>query len=91
MVSFIPLPLYPPGEITAGTPCIGAWVVPRAGLDDVEKRKFLTTTSKPPQMNSSGTQPSLALQGVMRSERQANHFGLECPPPPEFFFVFAKI
>jgi hypothetical protein len=30
------------GEITFGTHWIGGWVGPRAGLDDVEKRKFLT-------------------------------------------------
>jgi hypothetical protein len=31
-----------PGRFTPGTPWIGGWVNPRAGLDDVEKRKFLT-------------------------------------------------
>jgi hypothetical protein len=31
-----------PGRFTPGTHCIGGWVDPRAGLDDVEKRKFLT-------------------------------------------------
>jgi hypothetical protein len=31
-----------PGEIAPGTLCIGGWVDPRAGLDDVEKVKFLT-------------------------------------------------
>jgi hypothetical protein len=30
------------GERTPGTHWIGGWVGPRAGLDDVEKRKFLT-------------------------------------------------
>jgi hypothetical protein len=34
-------PLYP-GERIPGTYWIGGWVGPRAGLDDVEKRKFLT-------------------------------------------------
>jgi hypothetical protein len=32
----------PPGETAPGTQWIGGWVGPRAGLDDVEKRKFLT-------------------------------------------------
>jgi hypothetical protein len=32
----------PPGETAAGTLWIGGWVGPRAGLEDVEKRKFLT-------------------------------------------------
>jgi hypothetical protein len=30
------------GRFTLGTHWIGGWVNPRAGLDDVEKRKFLT-------------------------------------------------
>jgi hypothetical protein len=30
------------GERAPGTDCIGGWVDPRAGLDEVEKRKFLT-------------------------------------------------
>jgi hypothetical protein len=32
----------PPGERAASTHWIGSWVGPRAGLDNVEKRKFLT-------------------------------------------------
>jgi hypothetical protein len=35
-----PLPLYP-GERAPGTHWIGGWMDPRAGVDDVEKRKFL--------------------------------------------------
>jgi hypothetical protein len=31
-----------PGERVPGTHWIGGWVGPRAGLDDVEKRKFFT-------------------------------------------------
>jgi hypothetical protein len=31
----------PPGERALGTHWIGDWLEPRAGLDDVEKRKFL--------------------------------------------------
>jgi hypothetical protein len=31
-----------PGRFTPGTNCIGGWVDPRVGLDDAEKRKFLT-------------------------------------------------
>jgi hypothetical protein len=30
------------GERAPCTHCIGGWAGPRAGLDDVEKRKFLT-------------------------------------------------
>jgi hypothetical protein len=33
---------FTPGERTSGTHWIGGWVDPRAGLDDVEKRKLLT-------------------------------------------------
>jgi hypothetical protein len=33
---------FTPGERTSGTFWIGGWVGPRTGLDDVEKRKFLT-------------------------------------------------
>jgi hypothetical protein len=33
---------FTPGERTLGTHWIGGWVGPRAGLDDVVKRKFLT-------------------------------------------------
>jgi hypothetical protein len=32
----------PPEETACGAHLIGGWVDPRAGLDDVEKRKFLT-------------------------------------------------
>jgi hypothetical protein len=33
---------FTPGERSPGTHWIGGWVDPRADLDDVEKRKFLT-------------------------------------------------
>jgi hypothetical protein len=33
---------FTPGERAPGTHWIGGWVGHRAGLDDVEKRKFLT-------------------------------------------------
>jgi hypothetical protein len=33
---------FRPGERAPGTHWIGSWVDPRAGLDDVENRKFLT-------------------------------------------------
>jgi hypothetical protein len=33
---------FTPGERAPGTHWIGGWVGPIAGLDDVEKRKFLT-------------------------------------------------
>jgi hypothetical protein len=36
------LGLFTPGEIAPDTLWIGGWVGPRAGLEDVDKRKFLT-------------------------------------------------
>jgi hypothetical protein len=33
---------FSPGERASGTYWIGGWVNTRVGLDDVEKRKFLT-------------------------------------------------
>jgi hypothetical protein len=33
---------FTPGERAPGSPWIGGWVDPRAGLDDMEKRKFVT-------------------------------------------------
>jgi hypothetical protein len=33
---------FTPEERAPGTQWIGGWVGPRAGLDDMEKRKFLT-------------------------------------------------
>jgi hypothetical protein len=36
---------FTPGERAPGNHWIGGWVGPRAGLDDVEKRKFLTLLS----------------------------------------------
>jgi hypothetical protein len=39
---------FTPGEGAAGTHWIGGWVRPRAGLDDVEKRKFLTLPGSDP-------------------------------------------
>jgi hypothetical protein len=41
VVSFMPRPLYP-RERALGTHCIRGWVDPRAGLNDIEKWKFLT-------------------------------------------------
>jgi hypothetical protein len=42
LVSFTPRTLYSPGERALCTHWIGAWVDPKAGLYDAEKRKFLT-------------------------------------------------
>jgi hypothetical protein len=39
---------FTPGERAPSTHWIGGWVNPRAGLDDVEKRKFLTLSGLEP-------------------------------------------
>jgi hypothetical protein len=39
--SIFSLPLYPQRKIPS-THCVGSWVGPRAGVEDVEERKFLT-------------------------------------------------
>jgi hypothetical protein len=41
VVNFTPRPLYP-RERSPGTHCIGGWVDPRAGMDNMEKWKFIT-------------------------------------------------
>jgi hypothetical protein len=41
VVSFTPLPLYPRKKNPVAC-WIGGWVGARTGLDDVEKKKFLT-------------------------------------------------
>jgi hypothetical protein len=61
-MSFMPRPLYPRGK-TLGTHWIGGWVDPRAGLDGVEKRKFLTL-------------PGLELQLLGRSARSQSLYRL---------------
>jgi hypothetical protein len=38
---FTPLPLYPRRKSPPCPHCIGGWIDPRTGLDDLEKRKFL--------------------------------------------------
>jgi hypothetical protein len=47
---------FAPEERTPGTYWVGGWVGPRAGLDDLEKRKFLT-------------QPGFELQPLSRPAR----------------------
>jgi hypothetical protein len=48
---------FTPLEITPGTHWIGGWVSPRVGLDDVEKRKYLTL-------------PGLELRSLSRPPRR---------------------
>jgi hypothetical protein len=55
-----------PGEKDPGSDWIGGWVGPRAGLDDVEKRKFLTL-------------PGLELRPLGRPARSQSLYRLRYP------------
>jgi hypothetical protein len=57
---------FTPGERTPGTHWIGGWVGPRAGLDDVENRKFLTL-------------PGLELRLLGRPARSQSLYRLRYP------------
>jgi hypothetical protein len=56
---------FTPGEKAPSTHWIGGWVGPRAGLDDVEKRKFLTL-------------PGLELRPLCRPARSQSLYLLRC-------------
>jgi hypothetical protein len=56
----------PPEERGPGSHWIGGWVGPGAGLDDVEKRKFLTL-------------PGLELQPLSRPARSQSLYRLRHP------------
>jgi hypothetical protein len=58
--------LFIHGERAAGTHWIGGWVGPRAGLDDVEKRQFLTL-------------PRLNLRPLGRPDRSQSLYRLSYP------------
>jgi hypothetical protein len=55
-----------PGEAAPVTHCLGGWVGPRAGLDDVKKRKFLTL-------------PGLELRPLGRPARSHSLYRLRHP------------
>jgi hypothetical protein len=57
---------FPIGEIVLGTHWIGAWMGPRAGLGDVEKRKFLNL-------------PGLELRPLGRTGRSQSLYRLSYP------------
>jgi hypothetical protein len=57
---------FNPGETAHGTKSIGDWVDPRVGLDDVEKRKFLTL-------------PGLELRNLGRPARSQSIYRLRYP------------
>jgi hypothetical protein len=55
---------FNPGERAPGTHWIGHWVDPRSGLDDLEKRKFLTL-------------PGLELRPLSRPARSCSLYRLQ--------------
>jgi hypothetical protein len=57
---------FTPGERAPDTHWIGGWVDPRVGLDDVEKRKFLTI-------------PGLELRPLGRPARSQSLYRLRYP------------
>jgi hypothetical protein len=57
---------FTPGEIDASTHWIGDWVGPRAGLNDVEKRKFVTL-------------PGLELRPLGRAAHSQSLYRLRSP------------
>jgi hypothetical protein len=59
---------FAPEKRTPGTHCIVDWVCPRAGLDDVEKKKFLTV-------------PGLELRPLGRPARSQLLYRLRCRLP----------
>jgi hypothetical protein len=66
-----------PGERATGTHWVGGWVDPRAGLDDVEKRKFLIL-------------PGLELRPLDRSARSQSLYRLRYPGSSIFHFLINK-
>jgi hypothetical protein len=57
---------FTPGERSSGTYWIGGWVDPRAGLNDIEKRKFLTL-------------PGLELRPLCRPARSQSRIKVVVP------------
>jgi hypothetical protein len=55
-----------PGKAAPGTHWIGGWVDPRTGLDDLEKRKFLTL-------------PGLELRPLGRFSRRYTDYAIPAP------------
>jgi hypothetical protein len=66
---------FTPGERAPGTHWLGGWVDPRTGLDDVEKRKFLTL-------------PGLELRSLGRPARSQSLYRLRYPG--SLFFTYNR-
>jgi hypothetical protein len=71
-------PLYPPGGKDSDTNWIGGWVDPRVGLDDMEKRKFLTLTG-------------LEIRPLSRPARSQLLYRLRYPGSPQKRVAFRNI
>jgi hypothetical protein len=69
---------FTPGERVLGTHCIGDWVNPRAGLDDMEKWKFLTL-------------PELKLRRPGRLARSQSLYRLRYPGSYISLFQYTRI
>jgi hypothetical protein len=69
---------FTPGEKWPGTHWIGGWVGPRAGLDDVEKIKFLII-------------PGLELRFLGRLARSQSVYRLRCPDSQQRTVVVFKL
>jgi hypothetical protein len=69
---------FTPGERDPGTHWIGGWVDPRAGLEDVEKRKFLTI-------------PGLELQPFGRPASSQSLYRLRYPGSSRFIVLDKKL
>jgi hypothetical protein len=68
---------FTPGERIHGTYLIGGWVNPRAGLDDVEKRKFLSL-------------PRLELRPLRLPARSQSIYRLSCLRSELLFYIILR-
>jgi hypothetical protein len=66
---------YTPGETAPGTHWIGGWVGPRAGLDTVVKKKFLTLLG-------------LELRPLGRPARSQSLFRLQYPAHNVYSYLY---
>jgi hypothetical protein len=69
---------FTPGERSSGTNCIGGWVDPRAGLDDMEKRKYLSL-------------PELELRPIRSPSRSQSLYRLSYPDSQYFWYCIRMV
>jgi hypothetical protein len=81
---------FTPGERAPGTHWIGGWVDPRAGLEDVEERKFLIQPGLELQLlgcpSSSQSLYRIRYPGVTGRNRNVCRccYGCSCTSPPNY-------